>query len=257
MVSFIFFFFNCFSIFIILVLISCFWLKHSFNCVKTWGLLKSSGWLLCSPWSDFKCGPRSDVFFTLISGLVVITFPRSFTLELESSWYSVSSRTGFHSKLDPVVSSRKSPSWGVVPVGGEGRWGWELALTRLCVPGERHCSVRGSEHFLRRPQHLCSGRLPEHQPIYQTRCSSAGPHTSTEKPRLPGPPPPPPLPSREEWHFVTRVTRQPLLPSREPKILASQSDSIFVCTHYTHPRCRNLHRFNQTLFLYNFNQFLL
>lgn len=130
------------------------------------------------------------MIFTLTLGLAVITFPRSFTLELDSSPYSVSSRTGFHSKLGPVVSSRKSPSWGVVPVGGEGRWGPELALTRLCVPGEHHCSVRGSEHFLRRPQHLCSGRLPEHQPIYQTRCGPTGPHTSTEKPRLPGPPPP-------------------------------------------------------------------
>ena len=92
-------------------------------------------------------------------------------------------------------------------------------------------------------------------------CLSTPPSSSAllEYPFLPSSPSllPSPLPSREKWHFVTWVTQQPLLPSREPKILASQSDSIFVCTHYTPPLCRNLHRFNQTLFLYNFNQFLL
>ena len=143
-------------------------------------------------------------------------------------------------------------------MGGEGRWGLELALTRFCIPGEHHCSVRGTEHFLRRPQHLCSGRLQEHQPIYQTHCSARPDLTPARRSQgFRGHLLPSPLPSREKWHFVTWVTQQPLLPSREPKILASQSDSIFVCTHYTPPLCRNLHRFNQTLFLYNFNQFLL
>lgn len=57
----------------------------------------------------------------------------------------------------------------------------------------------------------------------------------------------PPL-QREKQHFVFQK-------AREPKVLDDLSDSICVCTSYTPLLCRNLDRFQQTLFLYSFNPF--
>lgn len=214
-------------------------------------------WLLFSPWSDFQCGPMRDVIFTLTLGLAVITFPRSFTLELDSSRYSVSSKTGFRSKLDPVASSRKSP-WGRWSPW-VGRAGGDRSLHSPAFAFQGSTTARWEAVSTSSEGYSISAPVASQSTSPSIKHAAARPDLTPARRShgFQGHLLPSPLPSREKRHFVTWVTRQPLLPSREPKILASQSDSIFVCTHYTPPRCRNLHRFKQTLFLYSFNQFLL
>lgn len=116
---------------------------------------------------------------------------------------------------------------------------------------------KSSEHFLRRPRHLCSSRLPRTPAhLYNRLRPSRTPRPAPRSHAVPGPPPLPPEQGEAALcHLGESAASAFFQRTENPGLMKWQYFCLHALHTHTPTPCRNLYRVKQTLFLYSFNQF--